>query len=537
MNKINIRPTTGVYATYKNLRYEPWTAIAEFVDNSTQSFFDHEKELCDLPNFDKLNVNIMYSQDEDGEDYLEIYDNAYGMELNNFERAIVLDKPPVEHNDNSRNEFGMGLKTAACWFGRLWTVKSKQLGSKYVYTATIDIDKLSKDKDEEIDLIVSEDDINEHYTIITIKKLNKKINGPRTIGKVTSLLASIYRQDIRRGKVSIKFRDKELTYKDPEIYEDKFPDGSIKKWKEEIDFSIEHMGKLLNVKGFIALRTPGSHSEAGFTLLRRGRVIIGGPDCNYRPNELFGDSGSYAYQRMYGELNMDNWPVTQAKDNFDWHNDGLEEKFIDKMKEYTKSFKSKAEKIRTRTKLDTGNTLDSVCKDLAQTGVFKNFTIEKVLDNENQFKNKIINSPKNEINQKNNIETVDVDESITGDCGVIIDGAHTQKVSFTYKGNDYTFTIIFDDSNQRNLWLTVQPDSNPYEITLKINMKHQFFYPLIDDAKFIKIITKFIIAMVMSEIETQNESPDGRVDVSDIRINMNKLLEVIQYESEAEKNE
>ena len=29
--KINIRPTSSVYATYKRLSYQPWTAIAEFV--------------------------------------------------------------------------------------------------------------------------------------------------------------------------------------------------------------------------------------------------------------------------------------------------------------------------------------------------------------------------------------------------------------------------------------------------------------------------------------------------------------------------
>lgn len=51
-----------------------------------------------------------------------------------------------------------------------------------------------------------------------------------------------------------------------------------------------------------------------------------------------------------------------------------------------------------------------------------------------------------------------------------------------YKGNT-TFTIIFDDSNQRNLWLNVQPDSNPYEITLKINMKTVFLYSKIISRK------------------------------------------------------
>ena len=46
--KINIRPTSSVYATYKRLSYQPWTAIAEFVDNSTQSFYDHKSELMSL---------------------------------------------------------------------------------------------------------------------------------------------------------------------------------------------------------------------------------------------------------------------------------------------------------------------------------------------------------------------------------------------------------------------------------------------------------------------------------------------------------
>ena len=45
---INIRPTTSVYATYKNIRYDPWTAIAEFVDNSTQSYYDHKSSLMRL---------------------------------------------------------------------------------------------------------------------------------------------------------------------------------------------------------------------------------------------------------------------------------------------------------------------------------------------------------------------------------------------------------------------------------------------------------------------------------------------------------
>ena len=42
---IDIRPAVSVYATYRRLSYQPWYAIAEFVDNSTQSYYDHRAEL------------------------------------------------------------------------------------------------------------------------------------------------------------------------------------------------------------------------------------------------------------------------------------------------------------------------------------------------------------------------------------------------------------------------------------------------------------------------------------------------------------
>ena len=67
-NFIKIRPTSSVYATYKRLSYQPWTAIAEFVDNSTQSYFDHKDELNSrVPSY-KLLVEINYTQDSNGDD-------------------------------------------------------------------------------------------------------------------------------------------------------------------------------------------------------------------------------------------------------------------------------------------------------------------------------------------------------------------------------------------------------------------------------------------------------------------------------------
>ena len=35
----------SVVSSYKRLSYEPWYAFAEFVDNSTQAYFNHEATL------------------------------------------------------------------------------------------------------------------------------------------------------------------------------------------------------------------------------------------------------------------------------------------------------------------------------------------------------------------------------------------------------------------------------------------------------------------------------------------------------------
>lgn len=105
--KINIRPTTSVYATYKNLSYDPWTAIAEFVDNSTQSYYDNEDALRQTKYWKGLDIEITYSKDAVFGEMLTIKDNACGMDFQDFKRAIVLDSPLRKGHGAS---LGWGLK-------------------------------------------------------------------------------------------------------------------------------------------------------------------------------------------------------------------------------------------------------------------------------------------------------------------------------------------------------------------------------------------------------------------------------------------
>ena len=138
VRELNIQPQAGVIGVFSRLNYKPWYAIAEFVDNSTQSFYSHLQELekCGVTD---VNIDINYDSEND---ILTITDTAYGMEYDDFARAVKIDSPPEDKT--GRNEFGMGLKTAASWFGNIWSVRSTQLGSVYEYYTEINIPELRK---------------------------------------------------------------------------------------------------------------------------------------------------------------------------------------------------------------------------------------------------------------------------------------------------------------------------------------------------------------------------------------------------------
>lgn len=184
-----------IIGSYKRLSYKAWYALAEFVDNSTQAYFENKKVLDDT--FSKtgetLKVEFEYKS-SNGDSYLIIKDNSIGMNENELENALIIGKPPV--NDSGRSKYGLGLKTAACWFGDYWEIKTKKLGEKKEHRITVDVQKVVAG---ERDLSHSENDevaIEDHYTIITIKSLHRNLVG-NTIFKIKNYLRSMYRIDIR----------------------------------------------------------------------------------------------------------------------------------------------------------------------------------------------------------------------------------------------------------------------------------------------------------------------------------------------------
>ncbi len=98
---------SAIYKTYQRLGYRFDNAIYEFIDNSTQNFFD--KILNHDPSA-KLNIHITWDRQKR---QLVIQDDAHGMELEELTRAILWNQPPPDKTGIS--EYGMGLKMAACW--------------------------------------------------------------------------------------------------------------------------------------------------------------------------------------------------------------------------------------------------------------------------------------------------------------------------------------------------------------------------------------------------------------------------------------
>ena len=177
---IDIRPDSGVYATFRRISYRPWSAIAEFIDNSTQNYFEHKQDIGKTTGTEPtLEIEIVH---EPKAKTLAIIDNANGMNWDELERAIQLNRPPID--TSGRSEFGMGLKMAACWFGSRWRVVTKRIGENIEYDALVDVSRLEVDKPDAI-LVTPRMgmDTSEHYTRIEIENLHRTFRG-RTLQSI-----------------------------------------------------------------------------------------------------------------------------------------------------------------------------------------------------------------------------------------------------------------------------------------------------------------------------------------------------------------
>jgi hypothetical protein len=481
---VNIRPKVAVFSILAHLEYKPWFALAEYVDNAIQSFQEYEKALqrVDGPNAE-LKVEIEIDPDAA---IITVRDNACGIHPEDFPRAFRPAEIPT--NRSGLSEFGMGMKSASCWFAPEWTVRTTALGDDVERLVTFDIEAIVADQIEELSVEERSADVNHHYTVIELRNV-RSIPSGRTLGKIRDHLAEIYREFFRKEQLQLVVQGERLHYTEPKILSapvfdkhNKPRDSQKVYWKKDIEFDL---GGGQRVRGFAALRHKMSTSHAGFSLFRRGRVIRGSGEEKYRPHKICGGQGSPTAKRIFGELHLEGFEVSHTKDGFRWEDDD-EESFIELLKESLDSNELPLVTQANRYRLDAHKTLlempELVDRVLAETAADLEDAAPQVVAQLTSQADPTEQTP-SKLEAKN----------LLGER------------KFTFKAHGQTWHITIDlspDPSIRDLFSvaqSVEPNSNT--LHLRIGAASDFVqrYVRLDDEEQVKILTSFCAAFGLAE--------------------------------------
>jgi len=374
---IQLKLGLEVIQSYKRLSYTPWHAIAEFVDNSTQSYFDNRAVLDKVypENNELLEVSIVYDKENGG--LIRISDNAMGMSYDELDYAMhVGAKPP---NCSGRSQYGMGMKTAACWLGNSWSIRTKKLGETVEYKVDVNVDVVSRGDNVLPHDHISDRPKEQHYTIVEIRDHNRVFHG-RTLGKIKDFLRSMYRQDLRKKLLILRWNGPQVTWEDSDDRFLQAADGSC--YKKDFHFFVGAK----QVRGLVGVLATGSRANAGFSIMHADRVVRGWPDP-WRPEILYGQiqgSNDLVNQRLVGEIYMDDFEVSHTKDDILWEGDDEEQVQL-KLKECcgdyaeaAKTYRKGGEDQRGPSDIETQVALDEFKRELTSAEMVDLVTIETI---------------------------------------------------------------------------------------------------------------------------------------------------------------
>lgn len=327
LTAVPIRPGVSVLSILRHLNYKTWFALAEFVDNAVQSYLANKERLEAVhgPDF-RLKVGIVI--ESVAPTRIVIRDNAAGIASKDFPRAFRPAAIPPDRTGLS--EFGMGMKSAACWFAPRWSVRTKALGEAAERLVRFDVATIVRDQLEELEIGDTPSSPNAHFTEIVLEE-PYHIPAGRTLGKIKDHLTDIYRVYLREGVLELRVNTELLEYAAPRVLNAPFirkPNNGAKEWLCDINFDL---GGGLSAHGFAGLMDPMNTNRSGFALFRRGRLIEGSGDEGYRPPFIFGQPGNFRWRRLFGELHLEGFEVSHTKDGFRW--DENEQPFLELLRE------------------------------------------------------------------------------------------------------------------------------------------------------------------------------------------------------------
>ena len=350
LESVDIRPGVGLYALFPSLRYTPWVALGEMVDNSIQSYIKYKDQLIELNGPDyKLRIDINFSGGENST--IQLVDNAAGIFTADIARAFTPAMPPLDKTGIS--QYGIGMKSSACWYSKYFTVRTRALGEPIVRNIIFDIPKIIDQEIYNLD-IQKEPTSNPkaHGTIIIMSKLNQPVPTAGAASRLRGYLRSMYRDFLRTGELILTINgepQEPITYNwlnAPFWPNDRGPvDEKIHEWVREFEIELNESHNpddpkvpAPKIRGKIGILDKGDTKRAGLALVWRRKVVQGAggladsPDDLYRPGVIFGGANSFERQRIIGELDVSELKVTSFKDAVVW-TEGQEEEALKKIKE------------------------------------------------------------------------------------------------------------------------------------------------------------------------------------------------------------
>lgn len=501
ITSVNIRPGVSVLSVLRHLKYKAWFALAEFVDNSLQSYLSNRAELEAIHGKDfQLEVRIDFESGPPAQ--LSVKDNAAGIAQRDFPRAFRPAAIPA--NSSGLSEFGMGMKSAACWFAPFWRVRTTALNEAVERTIVFDIERIVHDQIEE--LAISEEYAwarTNHYTEVVMEGLHQNLVG-RTLGKVKEHLTDIFRVFLQDGTLKLHLNNEELKYLPPPIlsaplYKDKT--GSVLEWRKNISFDF---GDNLKISGYAALMDPAQTSRSGFSLFRRNRLIEGSGDEGYRPYKIFGQAGNFRWRRLFGELHLEGFDVSHTKDGFKW--DENEEPFLDLLLEHLDSEELPLLKQADRYRVKE-----------AHAGLTA--TAEQAANNVSESMKEHL--PK----AMPSVADAGISETSSEALASVVSIAK-REIEFKFKEEDWRVVIELANDASESRWLTVsdQPavQNGTRKLEIRLNLAHKFMINFTQaNVDQLEPILRIAAALAVSEVLARQAGVKG---AGTIRRNINELL-------------
>ncbi len=521
----------GLLAMLEFVEYDPAHALAEYVDNSIQSYLDNKDKLHLINSNYKLIINIEVKGKK-----IVIKDNAAGISQERFQDAFKAGKK-IEKRKNklkSLGEFNMGMKAASYWFTPTWKVITKSIEETETKLVKMNRDNIIN-VNSKIKVQKAFNKSKKGFTEVILENITKPIS-PKKFNSIKDHLASIHREFLRKDIVTINFNNDKLIFIEPEFKKnypyrpykewlDKFKDNlnsqeakknkpTEVKWKQNIDISF---GDGLRAKGYVGILLTSNPKISGFHYFRRKRCI----EQNVFPQEMFSESdrGSERAKSIYGEIQFENAGTTFNKRVIEINDIDMgkfEIQLLNEMKSNNNLW-AQADVAQVRYK-EFEEFISQIKKGLVDTSEKYNVwkdnydknsasAATKALSQGREVKNHnpddklppLVN-PKKSINQKK--DTVKIDNK-----------TYSYFVEKTY------------DATNTDPWCVWDIDHETKSVRMRISMAHEFIQTFFTPTNKMQSLGLEYLAtyLVTAEIHAQNHQGLGK-KASLIRNNLNKIL-------------